>query len=397
MRFASPALVAALVCLSGCSLERLSGTVPRTASAAAAALADADSLHVEAAAPGVTWVRAWIDDGPWAIHVLEVDPARCRAQWEARKPAGTLDRRELTSRLGHADLAAMNADFFQLPGGTPVGAHVSGGVPFIGPADRAAWLLDRNGGMYAGGAELLGRISAGSDSVPLVQVNRAATVTSAYRPPHQGATLFTARAGRMPPADSGADVVWLADVTGDEREGRGRVLRVEPRQADTATVLSGTAALQLHGGDRAWAARRSAGEPVAWTASVSPRDLDGLPAVEAVGGFPLLLREGRDVLAETETRPSFGVQRHPRSAIGWSRRSGRIFLVLVDGRQAPYSDGMSLSELTALFVRLGATDALNLDGGGSSALVLRGRVVNRPSDREGERAVGNALALRGCR
>jgi exopolysaccharide biosynthesis protein len=58
---------------------------------------------------------------------------------------------------------------------------------------------------------------------------------------------------------------------------------------------------------------------------------------------------------------------------------------------------MSLEELTWLFVRLGASDALNLDGGGSTALVANGALVSRPSDREGERAVGNALALVGCR
>jgi exopolysaccharide biosynthesis protein len=87
--------------------------------------------------------------------------------------------------------------------------------------------------------------------------------------------------------------------------------------------------------------------------------------------------------------------RHPRTAIGWNGR--RLFLVVVDGRQPPWSDGMTLDEMTWLFQRLRATDALNLDGGGSSALVLNGRVVNRPSDREGERAVGNALALGGCR
>jgi exopolysaccharide biosynthesis protein len=65
----------------------------------------------------------------------------------------------------------------------------------------------------------------------------------------------------------------------------------------------------------------------------------------------------------------------------------------VDGRQAPYSDGMTLAELAALMRRLGATDALNLDGGGSTTMVVQGRIVNRPSDQEGERHVGDALAV----
>lgn len=74
--------------------------------------------------------------------------------------------------------------------------------------------------------------------------------------------------------------------------------------------------------------------------------------------------------------------RHPRTAIGLAADGQRAWLVVADGRQPGYSEGMSLNELTALFLDLGAADALNLDGGGSSAMVLRrdGRhiVVNSP-------------------
>ena len=57
---------------------------------------------------------------------------------------------------------------------------------------------------------------------------------------------------------------------------------------------------------------------------------------------------------------------------------------------------MTLPELTTLMKQMGASDALNFDGGGSSAMVVRSRVLNRPSDAAGERAVGNALALVRC-
>jgi exopolysaccharide biosynthesis protein len=93
--------------------------------------------------------------------------------------------------------------------------------------------------------------------------------------------------------------------------------------------------------------------------------------------------------------PSFGEQRHPRTAVGITA-DGRLLWVTVDGRQAPYSDGMSLAELADLMARLGARDAVNLDGGGSTTMVVRGVVVNRPSDAAGERPVGNALVLVGC-
>jgi exopolysaccharide biosynthesis protein len=69
-------------------------------------------------------------------------------------------------------------------------------------------------------------------------------------------------------------------------------------------------------------------------------------------------------------------------------------LVVVDGRQPGRSDGMTLPELTSVFEALGVTDAINLDGGGSSVMVVEGTVVSRPSDLEGERPVVNALAIR---
>lgn len=75
-------------------------------------------------------------------------------------------------------------------------------------------------------------------------------------------------------------------------------------------------------------------------------------------------------------------------------------LVAVDGRQPGYSAGMSLRELATLMRALGARDAINLDGGGSTTLVSADphaagalRTANHPSDAGGERAVGDALAV----
>lgn len=127
---------------------------------------------------------------------------------------------------------------------------------------------------------------------------------------------------------------------------------------------------------------------------------------EAVGGRPALLRDSVALGAvDTEGQASFNVGRNPRTAAGISRNGRRLILVVVDGRQMPYSDGMSLRELANLMLALGARDAINLDGGGSSTLVYADpdsggtlRIANRPSDKEGERAVGDALAIvRRCR
>jgi exopolysaccharide biosynthesis protein len=67
--------------------------------------------------------------------------------------------------------------------------------------------------------------------------------------------------------------------------------------------------------------------------------------------------------------------------------------VVVDGRQPNHSVGMSLPELTDLARSLGLVDALNLDGGGSSTMVVKGEVVNRPSDPTGPRPVSDAIVV----
>ncbi|HEY3247256.1 MAG TPA: phosphodiester glycosidase family protein, partial [bacterium] len=85
-------------------------------------------------------------------------------------------------------------------------------------------------------------------------------------------------------------------------------------------------------------------------------------------------------------------RRHPRTAVG-TLADGRIVLFVVDGRSPYHSLGMTLLELAMELRRLGAVDALNLDGGGSTTMVVHGRVINLPSDENGERPVGSVLLV----
>ena len=82
--------------------------------------------------------------------------------------------------------------------------------------------------------------------------------------------------------------------------------------------------------------------------------------------------------------------RHPRTAFGFNDE--RAFFVTVDGRQPGYSIGMSLLELAELLQELGATEGINLDGGGSTTMWAEGEIKNRPSD-GGPRPIANALVV----
>jgi len=112
---------------------------------------------------------------------------------------------------------------------------------------------------------------------------------------------------------------------------------------------------------------------------------------------PALLIDGRlgDALDtyEVEADARHGVQgMNPRTGIGWIE-SGHYVLVVVDGRNAGYSRGVTLEEFAQIFAGLGCTTAYNLDGGGSATMYFQGEVVNEPSQKRGERAVSDILLV----
>jgi exopolysaccharide biosynthesis protein len=115
----------------------------------------------------------------------------------------------------------------------------------------------------------------------------------------------------------------------------------------------------------------------------------------AIGAGPTLLKDGQIKITASEERfkPDVAQGRAPRTAVGITPY-GEILLVVVDGRQARYSVGMTLQELAKFMLEMGAKDAINLDGGGSSTVYAAGMVVNRCSDGK-ERRVSNALLLYG--
>lgn len=111
----------------------------------------------------------------------------------------------------------------------------------------------------------------------------------------------------------------------------------------------------------------------------------------AVSGFGGILEDGTILVAASNVR-------HPRTAIGIDSEGSRMVWLVVDGRQPGYSEGVSERELAELMLEAGCDDALNLDGGGSSVMVLRSRdgelrIANRPSQSTGPRPIPIALVI----
>jgi exopolysaccharide biosynthesis protein len=169
-------------------------------------------------------------------------------------------------------------------------------------------------------------------------------------------------------------------------DSQGKVVSVS---TGNSPLTSDTIVLSAHGDSAKALANLKIGDQVKITQSLGA---NWDQAVHVLGAGPMLVKEG-SVFLTTKTE-DFGSDvaggRAPRTAIGITKE-GHIIFVVVDGRQAT-SRGFSLLELALFMQELGATGAMNLDGGGSSEMVIKDTVVNNPSDGH-ERKVGDALVI----
>lgn len=137
------------------------------------------------------------------------------------------------------------------------------------------------------------------------------------------------------------------------------------------------------------------GDPVKinWKLAADRRTPQETSVEDAVTGVPQLIKDGKiDITWEKEKASrSFVETRHPRTAVSLLK-DGKFLMITVDGRSKS-SGGIGLRDLAEYLLSLGATDALNLDGGGSTTMFLDGKIVNQPSDKEGERKVSDTLLV----
>ncbi|HSF45902.1 MAG TPA: phosphodiester glycosidase family protein [Chitinophagaceae bacterium] len=115
----------------------------------------------------------------------------------------------------------------------------------------------------------------------------------------------------------------------------------------------------------------------------------------AIGGGPVLVQDGRPLITNDEERMFMGKarhDRHPRTAMGYTA-DGYLIVLVVEGRHKGVAEGASLVHLADMLVGLGCTEALNLDGGGSTCLLINGKETIKPSDKEGERPVPGVFII----
>ncbi len=122
-------------------------------------------------------------------------------------------------------------------------------------------------------------------------------------------------------------------------------------------------------------------------------DKDFEKAEDIVGGVPQLIKNGKIEITWEQEKigKEFVETKHPRTAVA-KLKDGRFLMITVDGRSES-SSGISLPNLAEMLLELGAVDAMNLDGGGSTTMFVKDKVVNVPSDKTGERPVSDAILV----
>lgn len=115
----------------------------------------------------------------------------------------------------------------------------------------------------------------------------------------------------------------------------------------------------------------------------------------AIGGGPVLIQEGRIAITNEEEQMFVNglSDLHPRTAMGYTKKRKLIILV-IQGRFAGVAEGATLEEVAKILADLDCYEALNLDGGGSSCMLVNGKETIRPSDKEGQRAIPAVFIIR---
>jgi hypothetical protein len=353
--------------------------------------------------PAVRWTRISREGGPWRLNVVSIAPGTQVQVVPAGAATGMRTRPSALSRR-LAGVAAVNGGYFAADG-NPAGVLASAGALLSEPvggrsaltlgAERRVSALRFAGAVTVDGADrLLDGVNRPPGLVPACggrggdrPTERPDAATTCTDPSEL--VLFTPQWGSRAPRAG-----FHAVVRGGVVSALGR--RAIP-QDGFVLAATGRAARFLR---ETAVVGAEAQQDLALETPRGPLADEALAGV--VGGGPRLLAGGRiRVRAGAEgfsplSAPwfygSFVAARHPRTLAGL-RSDGTLLLVTVDGRRPGWSAGVSLPEAARVMRALGAREALNLDGGGSTAMTVRGRVVSRPSDSTGERPVSDALVV----
>ena len=349
--------------------------------------------------PGVYAAKYDIPDLPLKVSVTEMDLTNpyivmetCLGGEKSVACETPVNMATRNTRPGHEVVAAVNGDFYMTSPanevGLPLSGQVRGGELVLSSHDRACLVLDDGKHPYIDRLTFTGQVSASGVSFPLNLVNRmryayeniAANQSILFTRSYGPVTYDGSNSGKMlvlRPADE--PFSWAAN--GNEQ----CVIESIVDAQGSMAIPDGKAILWLKGTYANYAESLNAGDEISISFSLSlnhgPQDIN---IDQLIGGSNHIIMQNGQFMEDW-------AERHPRTAIGFNADSTKLYFVVVDGRHLT-STGVTLREMKGIFDALGAVTAVNLDGGGSSCMVVNNEVMNHPSDGS-VRAVGNGCLL----
>jgi hypothetical protein len=319
-----------------------------------------------------------LPSGPARVNVLEIDPQNPAVDITPALAANRMGAMSNVASMvaGHNAVAGINGSFFKQDIGIPLGILIINQELISGPIyDRVALGLTPNNEM------VMDRIQLGGEVILPDQRKLSIHTINQPRVKTDQTVVYTTRWGKLAPKvpKNGLQILLRNDRVA-------AVSQTEPLAIPKdGIVISGPASPEM-------LALSNVGShlPIRINIYTLP-DWSGMK--HAIGGGPWLVKGGRpyiDLQAQHFTASSLG-NREPRSAVGITP-NGKMLLVTVDGRQKGISVGMTIYELSHLMIKLGAVNAMNLDGGSSTQMSLFGRTVNKPSS--GSVGVSNSLLVK---
>jgi hypothetical protein len=304
------------------------------------------------------------------LHVLEVDLAHGGLHLAMAVGEPVLHKRTKLSTMAHraGALAALNASFFGLEHGEPLGLLIDRGTVISAPVySRTSFGVYQHQRVLFGNPDFSGRFNTPGGNLPVRGLNEHRNDGSI--------TVYTPEFGQHTRTKTpGVEVA----VSG------GRVVGIGSQDL---VIPDGGIVVALHGGVCAALSNLTIGDEVTYEYGVTPPwSLCDL----AVGGGPRLVKDGKPLINSREERfdVRFTHERAPRSAVGVTR-DGKLILAALDGRHPPRNCGATLAEMARVMLELNCVQAMNLDGGGSTAMVVEDQIINTPSDgREREVSTG---------
>ncbi|WP_433374922.1 phosphodiester glycosidase family protein [Streptosporangium sp. CA-115845] len=354
--------------------------------------AEADKVVKELKEQGIRAKTDYLGDdgtettGPWNMRVLMVDPKVFKGSFKT-SVGKSVAKRETTSSMSKLTgaIAGVNGGFFNIHTakalqGDPVGVSVVGGRLLSEAVPGRSGLVITQG-RKARITELRTQVTAISSDGTKAEVNGINRAAGSDE-----LVLYTEEFGGKTATDGGIEAVIDA---------QGQVVKV--RQAG-GIVARGTYVLHGTGLAAVWLQEHTQGTRMKLDTKVidlrTQRAIPLTPDTYIMGGGVGLVRNGRvriTAAADGHASINMMLRRHPRTMVGVDK-SGGLILATVDGRDPGISVGASMVEAAQLMRWLGAKQAINFDGGGSSVMVVGHKPVNRPSD-GAERTVGDALFI----